>query len=65
MNVEVEVIAPIWHAGSQVAPDGDKFPVISLPQSDAVYLQGIGRVRIIEQEAKPEAKPAARKAKAK
>lgn len=48
MNTEVEVIEPIWHNGEQIEPQGEKPTIIALPRSEAVYLQGIGRVRIIE-----------------
>lgn len=67
MQVEAEVLQPMWFEGEQIAPEeGKPAPIIALGKSDAVYLQSIGRVRIIV--AEPEAKPAnaknAKKAKA-
>ncbi len=57
MKVETEVIEPLWFEGKQIEPEeGKPAPVIALSRSDAVYLQSIGRVRIIE--AAPEEKPA-------
>lgn len=62
-KVEVEVIQPLWFEGAQIElKEGEPAPVIPLPKSEAVYLQSIGRVRIIEAET-VEAKP--KKAKAK
>jgi len=57
MKVEAEVLQPAWYEGKQVIPEeGNPAPIVQLERSDAVYLQSIGRVRIIE--AAPEEKPA-------
>ena len=65
--MEVEVIKPMLYAGKRVEPgaEGEANPVIDLPVSEAVYLEGIGRVRRLpatEGDAEPAAKG---KAKAK
>lgn len=59
MQVEVEVLQPMWVDGKQIElEEGKPAPVVPLSQSDANYLASIGRVRIIEAEADPaEAKP--------
>lgn len=60
MQVEAEVLQPMWFEGKQVIPEeGKAAPIVSLPKSEASYLQTIGRVRIVEVEAKP--KKAAKK----
>ena len=55
MQVEVEILQPMWFEGKQIAPEeGKAAPVIAMGKADAVYLQSIGRVRLIEtDEAKP------------
>lgn len=61
MQVEVEVLQPLWFDGKPVVlEEGKAAPVIAMGKADAVYLQSIGRVRLIEaDEAKP--KKAAKK----
>ena len=62
-ELEVQVIQPCWIGGKPIEiKEGEAFPVVSLPRADAIYLEGIGRVRLVEAE---EAKPAAKKAKGK
>lgn len=44
--MEVQVLTPMWHKGKQIdIVEGEKLPVIDLPEADAVYLENIGRVR--------------------
>lgn len=67
-NVEAQVLVPIWHAGKPIVlAENEPKPVISLPRADAVYLQSIGRVRIIDAAADeasaPASAPEKRKAK--
>lgn len=52
--MEVEVIAPMLYQGERVEPaeNGDN-PVIDLPVSEAVYLEGIGRVRRVDTPSSP------------
>lgn len=58
MQVEAEVLQPMWFEGKQIEPEeGQPAPVIALAKSDAVYLQAIGRVRILETEEVTAAKP--------
>lgn len=60
MQVEAEVLQPMWFEGKQIEPEeGQPAPIVALGKADATYLQSIGRVRIVEstEEAKP-AKPA-------
>lgn len=68
MNVEVQILRAVWIDGAPVTPEeGQPLPVFSLPRADAVYLQSIGRARLVEAEAPAEAPveaPAKRKAKA-
>ena len=64
--MEVQVVAPMWHQGKQVAPEeGKALPVIDLPKCDAVYLAGLGRVVQIESEDEPVKAGKPSKAKAK
>lgn len=56
---EIEVLRPIWLGGEQV--EAGTFG--KLPRSEAVYLAGLGRVRIVEAEAEAEANTVSRKKK--
>lgn len=61
-KVECRVIKPMWHLGRPIELPADQpAPVISLENSEAVYLQSIGRVQIIDAEAEAQvaAEPAA------
>ncbi len=51
MQVEVEVLQPLWFDGKPVVlEEGKAAPIIAMGKADAVYLQSIGRVRIIATE---------------
>jgi len=54
--MEVEVIRPMWFNGQQLGPgaEGEPNPVVDMPGADAVYLEGLGRVRRIEAQAPAE-----------
>lgn len=57
--MEVEIISPMWFGGKPMAPgaEGEANPVVDMPVSDAVYLEGLGRVRRVASDA-PKTKPA-------
>lgn len=64
MKIECEVIKPIWFEGKPVMLEPDKpGPVINLENSDAVYLESLGRVCRIESEAEADKAPAKGKKK--
>lgn len=60
-KVECRVTRPIWHLGKQIElTDDAPAPVISLESSEAMYLQSLGRVQIIDADAEAEAEAAAK-----
>lgn len=63
MKVEAQVLKPIWHEGKPIdLVEGEAGPIISLEKADAVYLQSLGRVRIVESEADEAVEAVAKKA---
>lgn len=64
MKLEAEVLQAAWYEGKQVIPEeGKPAPIVQLERSDAVYLQSIGRVRVVEAAAAEEKPVKANKAK--